>query len=214
MQFFLDTGLIDEIKEASQWGLIDGVTTNPSLIAKTGRNRDEVIREICGLIDGPISAEVVSLTAKEMTQEGIEVAKIHPNIVVKLPLTEDGIIACHNLSQEGIKTNVTLCFSVNQALLAAKNGATYISPFIGRLDDIGNDGMNLITEIKQVYANYNMKTQILGASVRHSEHVRQLSLVGCDVATMPFKVVKSLFQHPLTKNGLEAFMKDHQKANS
>ena len=213
MEFFIDTGLIDEVKQASKWGLIDGVTTNPSLIAKSGRKREEVIKEICEIIDGPISAEVISTEKEGMIKEGAELAEIHPNIVIKLPLTENGISACKWFSDKKIKTNVTLCFSVNQALLAAKNGATFISPFIGRLDDIGQDGMGLISEIKTVYENYGFPTQILAASIRHSTHVREAALVGSDVATMPYKVIQQLFSHPLTDIGLEKFLADHQKTS-
>ncbi len=212
MKFFLDTGIVEEIREAVKWGLIDGVTTNPSLIAQSGRSQEDVIREICDIVDGPISAEVIATESEEMIQEGQKLAKIHPNVVIKLPLTEDGIAACKWFSENGIKTNVTLCFSVNQALLAAKNGATYISPFIGRLDDIGHDGMGLIQEIRALYDNYGFTTQILAASVRHAQHVRDAALVGSDVATMPFKVVKSLFKHPLTESGLQKFLEDHQKS--
>ena len=212
MKFFLDTGIVDEIKEAAKWGLIDGVTTNPSLIAQTGRSQADVIREICDIIDGPISAEVIATDTEQMIQEGQELAKIHPNVVIKLPLTEDGIAACKVFSSQGIKTNVTLCFSVNQALLAAKNGATYISPFIGRLDDIGHNGMDLIQEIRALYDNYGFNTQILAASIRHAQHVRDAALVGSDVATMPYKVMKLLFKHPLTDSGLERFLADHQKS--
>lgn len=208
MEFFLDTGIIDEIKEASKWGIVDGVTTNPSLIAQTGQKQEEVIAEICKIIDGPISAEVIATETSPMLEEGRELAKIHKNVVVKLPLTENGISACRVLSDEGIKTNVTLCFSVNQALLAAKAGATYISPFIGRLDDIGHDGMGLIEEIRAVYDNYGFTTKILAASIRHSTHVRDAALVGADVGTMPISVMKKLFTHPLTASGLDKFLAD------
>lgn len=214
MEFFIDTGDVEEIKAAAKWGFVDGVTTNPSLIAKTGRTQEDVITEICGIIDGPISAEVISTEREAMIKEGAELAKIHPNVVIKLPLTEDGISACKWFSDNNIKTNITLCFSVNQALLAAKNGATYISPFIGRLDDIGQDGMQLIQEIRTVYDNYGFDTKILAASIRHSIHVKDCTLVGADVGTMPLKVMKALFKHPLTSNGLEQFLKDHANANS
>ncbi len=212
MEFFIDTGDVQEIREAAKWGFIDGVTTNPSIIAKTGRTQEDVIKEICEIIDGPISAEVIATDYDGMIAEGKELAKIHENIVIKLPLTEAGISACKWFSDNDIKTNVTLCFSSNQALLAAKNGATYISPFIGRLDDIGHDGMALIAEIRTVFENYGFGTKILAASVRHSQHVRDASMVGADVSTMPFKTLKGLFKHPLTDNGLEQFLKDH--ANS
>ncbi len=212
MEFFLDTGNVDEIKEAATWGIVNGVTTNPSLIAKTGRTQKEVIEEICSIIDGPISAEVISTDKDGMMKEALEIATWHKNVVIKLPLTEDGISACGELSKREIKTNVTLCFSSNQALLAAKNGATYISPFLGRLDDIGHDGLLLIEEIRQIYDNYGFLTKILGASVRHSDHVRRLALVGTDVATMPLKVLKQLFGHPLTTSGLEKFLSDHKNS--
>lgn len=212
MEFFLDTGNVDEIKEASKWGIVNGVTTNPSLIAKTGRTQKDVIEEICSVIDGPISAEVISTDKDGMMKEALEIATWHKNVVIKLPLTEDGISACGELSKKEIKTNVTLCFSSNQALLAAKNGATYISPFLGRLDDIGHDGLLLIEEIRQIYDNYGFLTKILGASVRHADHVRRLALVGTDVATMPLKAMKQLFGHPLTSSGLEKFLQDHKNS--
>ncbi|MFG1494507.1 fructose-6-phosphate aldolase [Halobacteriovorax sp. ZH4_bin.1] len=212
MQFFIDTGDINEIKEAAKWGIIDGVTTNPSIIAKTGRSQVEVIKDICEIIDGPISAEVIATDKDGMIKEGSELAKIHSNIVIKLPLTENGIAACKWFSENGIKTNVTLCFSSNQALLAAKNGATYISPFIGRLDDIGADGMTLIQEIRHMYDIYGFETEVLAASVRHADHVKHCSMVGADVATMPFGVIKSLFGHPLTEKGLAQFLDDHAKS--
>jgi len=214
MEIFLDTGIVDEIREAAKWGVIDGVTTNPSLIAKTGRTQEDVIKEICEIIDGPISAEVIATDTEGMIKEGSELAKIHKNVVIKLPLTEDGIAACKWFSDNDIKTNVTLCFSVNQAFLAAKNGATYISPFIGRLDDIGHSGMDLIDEIRTVYDNFGFTTKILAASIRHSSHVRDALLVGADVGTMPINVVKGLFKHPLTDKGLAQFLADHAKANA
>lgn len=212
MEFFIDTGLIEEIEDAIKLGIIDGVTTNPSLIAKSGRTQAEVIKDICQLVDGPISAEVISTQKQGMLAEAEELAAIHPNVVIKLPLTQDGIAACRVLSDQDIKTNVTLCFSPNQALLAAKAGATYISPFIGRLDDIGHDGMGLIQEIRAVYDQYGFMTQVLAASIRHAQHVREASLVGADVATMPLKVIQSLYQHPLTDKGLEAFLADHAQS--
>lgn len=214
MEFFLDTGVIAEIKEAVELGIIDGVTTNPSLIAKTGRKQEDVITEITRIVDGPISAEVIATDKAGMIKEGEELAKIHKNVVIKLPLTEAGIAACKHFSSKGIKTNVTLCFSVNQALLAAKAGATYISPFLGRLDDIGHNGFDLISEIRQVYDNYGFKTKILAASIRHALHVREVALLGADVGTMPLSVIKGLYKHPLTANGLEQFLADHKKANS
>lgn len=214
MEFFLDTGIISEIKEAVSLGIIDGVTTNPSLIAKTGRRQEDVIKEICGIIDGPISAEVIATDVDGMIREGEELAMIHKNVVIKLPLTEAGISACKHFSKKGIKTNVTLCFSMNQALLAAKAGATYISPFIGRLDDIGQNGLDLITEIRQMYDIYGFKTKILAASIRNVTHVREVALIGADVGTMPLSVIKSLYKHPLTTAGLETFLADHRKANA
>ena len=212
VKFFLDTGLIEEIKVAREWGFVDGITTNPSLIAQSGRSQQDVIKDISEIIDGPISAEVISTDKLGMLKEAADLASIHPNVVIKLPLTEAGISACKVLSEKGIQTNVTLCFSLNQALIAAKNGATYISPFIGRLDDIGNDGMQLIEEIRRVYDNYGLSTNILAASIRHPQHVREASLIGADVATMPIKVMKSLFSHPLTDNGLNQFLKDYQNS--
>lgn len=213
MEFFLDTGIIEEIEEAVKWGIIDGVTTNPSLIAKTGRSQVDVIKDIAKIVDGPISAEVIAVDFEGMIKEGQELAKINKNIVIKLPMTEDGIRACKWFTDNKIKTNVTLVFSTNQALLAAKAGATYVSPFIGRLDDIGHDGMGLIEDIRIMFDNYGFQTKILAASIRHSTHVRDCTLVGADVGTMPIGVVKKLFSHPLTDNGLAAFLSDHAKAN-
>ncbi len=212
MQFFLDTGDLNEIKTAHSWGLIDGVTTNPSIVAKTGKDQMTLIREICEIIDGPISAEVIALDAPGMLKEAAELAKINKNVVIKLPMTKDGMIACKKLSADGVKTNVTLIFSANQALLAAKNGATYVSPFIGRLDDVGQTGMDLIAEIRTIFNNYGFETQILAASVRHSEHVKMSALAGADVATIPLKVLEGLFSHPLTKMGLDQFLADHAKS--
>lgn len=212
MEFFIDTGDINEIKTAYSWGFVDGVTTNPSIVAKTGRDQKSLITEIAEIVDGPISAEVIALDAAGMIKEGEELAKIHKNVVIKLPMTKDGMIACKHFSQKNIKTNVTLIFSANQALLAAKNGATYVSPFIGRLDDIGQTGMELIGEIRQIFNNYAFETKILAASVRHSDHVKTCALVGADVATLPFKVIEGLFAHPLTKIGLDQFMADHAKS--
>jgi transaldolase len=212
MDFFLDTGIVSEIIKAKELGIIDGVTTNPSLIAKSGRTQEDVIKEIVSIIDGPISAEVISTDQKGMLLEAEKLVKIHENVVIKLPLTMDGIAACKNLSQQEVHTNVTLCFSPNQALLAAKSGATYISPFIGRLDDIGHDGMGLIHEIRQIYDNYGYTTQILAASVRHAQHVRDAAIVGADVATMPLSVIESLYKHPLTSSGLEKFLQDYSNS--
>ena len=214
MEFFIDTGDIEEIRKANEWGFIDGVTTNPSLIAKTGRTTADVINEICSIVDGPISAEVISTNAQGMINEGKEFAKIHDNVTIKLPMTEEGIKACKWFSSEGIKTNVTLVFSANQALLAAKNGATYVSPFIGRLDDIGHNGMQLIDEIRTVFDNYGFPTKILAASIRHSQHMREAALVGADVSTAPYKVFEQMFSHPLTTNGLEKFLADAAKSKA
>lgn len=211
MKFFIDTADTNEIKIANDMGLIDGVTTNPSLIAKSGKPFLSVIKEICEIVDGPISAEVVSLDAAGMLKEGRELASMHKNIVVKIPLTEDGLKACKAFSKEGIRTNVTLCFSSNQALLAAKAGATYISPFIGRLDDISFDGMELIKEIRQMYDNYDFTTEILAASIRHPVHVRDAALVGADVATLGLKTLQQLVKHPLTDAGLKQFLADWEK---
>jgi transaldolase len=211
VEIFIDTANLQEIKDVSQWGLIDGVTTNPSLIAKTGQSTDQVVKEICEIINGPISAEVISTDVEGMLSEARVFSKIHKNIVIKLPLTQEGLITCSKLSAENIKTNVTLCFSSNQALLAAKCGATYISPFIGRLDDIGQCGMTLIHEIRNVFDNYNYETKILAASIRHPDHVRMCSLAGADVGTIPFKVLNQLFKHPLTDKGLEQFLADAKK---
>ena len=213
MEFFLDTGLIEEIKEAAKWGIIDGVTTNPSLIAKTGKKQDDVIKEICTIVDGPISAEVIATDVEGMIKEGEELAKIHDNVTIKLPMTEAGITACKHFSQMEIKTNITLIFTANQALLAAKNGATYVSPFLGRLDDIGQEGLHLIEEIRTIFDNYGFTTKILAASIRNPIHVRDCAMIGADVGTMPLKVVKSLFKHPLTDKGLAQFLADHKNAN-
>jgi transaldolase len=212
MEFFIDTGDINEIKESYSWGLIDGVTTNPSLVAKTGIDQKTLIKQIAEIVDGPISAEVISLDAKGMLEEAYELAKIHDNVIIKLPMTKDGMIACKELSDNDIKTNITLVFSANQALLAAKNGATYVSPFIGRLDDIGQTGMQLIAEIKDVFDNYAFQTKVLAASIRHVDHVKSCALVGADTATIPFKVLTQLFNHPLTTSGIKTFLEDHAKS--
>lgn len=212
MEFFIDTGNLDEIKTAYEWGFVDGVTTNPSLVAKEGIDQKTLITRIAEIVDGPISAEVISLDAKGMLEEALELAKIHENVVIKLPMTKDGMIACNELSKRNIKTNVTLIFSANQALLAAKNGATYVSPFIGRLDDIGQTGMHLISEIRDIFDNFNYQTKILAASIRHTDHVKSSALVGSDVATIPFKVLDALFHHPLTTSGIEKFLQDHENS--
>lgn len=208
MKIFLDTAEVKEIREAHDLGLLDGVTTNPSLIAKSGRPFEEVAAEICKLIEGPVSIETTSLMANDLIREGKKIAKIAKNAVVKIALTEQGLKACKALNSEGIKVNVTLCFSPAQALLAAKAGAAYISPFVGRLDDIATSGMNLISEIVTIYRNYHFKTEVLVASVRHPIHVVRAALLGADVATMPFSVFKQLFKHTLTDLGLERFLKD------
>jgi transaldolase len=212
MKFFLDTANLDEIRKGAEWGIVDGVTTNPSLIAKEGKPLREHIAEICAIVDGPISAEVVSVTAKEMIAEGRELAKIHKNVIVKCPLIRDGIEACSALSKEGIRVNVTLCFSPAQALIAAKAGAYFISPFVGRIDDIGGNGMDLIRQIVAIYDNYDFDTQILAASLRGPTHVIESAMAGAHIGTMPFKVMDMLFNHPLTDKGLEQFLKDYNKA--
>lgn len=211
MKFFIDTADVDEIKALIPTGLVDGVTTNPSLILKSGRDIREVTAEICGLVDGPVSAEVTAVEAPEMIKEGISLAEIADNVTVKLPLTLDGLIACKALTEEGIDTNVTLCFSANQALLAAKAGATFISPFIGRLDDINIDGMELIRDMRMIYDNYDFRTEILAASIRSANHVKDSAIAGADVATVPPGVLKSLVKHPLTDKGLDAFLADWAK---
>ena len=211
MKFFIDTGDTEEIKLANTMGIIDGVTTNPSLVAKAGKKFEDLIKEICQIVDGPISAEVVALDAPGMFQEGKKLAEIHRNVVVKVPLTEQGLIATKHFSKEGIKTNVTLCFSANQALLAAKAGASFISPFIGRLDDVSFDGMELIRDIRTIYDNYKFKTEILAASIRHPVHVLEAAKIGADVATCPFKILQQLVKHPLTDAGLKQFLADWEK---
>ena len=212
MKFFLDTANLDELKKAAAWGIIDGVTTNPSLIAKEGVPIEEQIRRICDIVDGDISAEVVATEANQMIREGRDLARIHKNVVIKVPLTRDGIKACSALSKDGYKVNVTLCFSAGQALLAAKAGAYFISPFVGRLDDIGADGMALIRQIVTIYRNYNFKTQVLAASLRTSNHVIDSALAGAHIGTAPLKVYDSLFNHPLTDKGLNQFLEDYRKA--
>ena len=211
MKFFLDTANLDELRKGAAWGIIDGVTTNPSLIAKEGVALEDQIRRICDIVDGDISAEVVSTETNEMIREGRKLAKIHKNVVVKLPLIRDGIKACSVLSKEGIRINVTLCFSAGQALLAAKAGAYIISPFIGRLDDIGAEGMDLIRDIVTIYRNYNFPTQVLAASLRSPLHVVESAKAGAHIGTMPFKVIDMLFNHPLTDKGLDQFLKDYNK---
>ena len=211
MKFFADTADTAEIKDLNATGLIDGVTTNPSLIAKSGRDFNEVIAEICGLVDGPVSAEVLAVEAGEMIDQGKKLAGIASNVCVKLPLTIDGLKACRALTDKGIDTNVTLCFSANQALLAAKAGATFISPFIGRLDDIHINGMELIADIRQIYDNFDYETEILAASIRNANHVKDSALLGADVMTAPPNVIRALANHPLTDKGLAAFLADAKK---
>ena len=208
MKFFLDTANVKEIQEAASLGLLDGVTTNPSLVAKEGRSFKEMLIEICKIVDGPISAEVVSLEANAMVKEGKELAKIHKNIVVKVPLIAEGLKATKRMAAEGIKVNVTLCFSPTQALLAAKAGAWCVSPFIGRLDDISSNGMELIRQILTIYRNYDFKTQVLVASVRHPQHVVEAALAGGHICTMPFSIFQQMVKHPLTDSGLKKFLAD------
>lgn len=211
MKFFIDTADVEEIKALTPSGLVDGVTTNPSLIMKSGRNFREVVAEICDIVDGPVSAEVTAVEAPEMIREGVSLADIADNVTVKLPLTFDGLIACKALTEKGIDTNVTLCFSANQALLAAKAGASFISPFIGRLDDVNIDGMELIRDIRMIYDNYDFRTEILAASIRSPNHVKDSAIAGADVATVPPAILKSLVRHPLTDKGLDAFLADWAK---
>ena len=211
MKLLLDTANIDEIKALKDTGFVDGVTTNPSLIAKSGRNLLETITEICDLVDGPVSAEVTATDADTMLKEGLKLATISENVAVKVPLTEAGLLTCKALSDQGIMVNVTLCFSAAQALLAAKAGATFISPFVGRLDDIGSDGMTLIEEIVTIYANYGIETEVLVASVRGVQHVVDAAMLGAHVATVPPQVITAMFNHPLTDKGLAAFTSDWEK---
>jgi len=213
MKFFIDTANLDEIRECKELGLIDGVTTNPSLVAKEGNvDFKEHLKKICDLVKGDISAEVTALDTEGMLREGRDYAQVAPNVVVKCPLTLDGLKATRKLREEGIKVNVTLCFSASQALLAAKAGASYISPFIGRLDDISTDGMQLIRDIVQIYDNYGYTTEVLAASIRHPMHIVDCALAGADVATIPFKVIQQLVKHPLTDKGLDAFLTDWKKS--
>lgn len=214
MKFFIDTANINEIKEAQSFGILDGVTTNPSLVAKEGKDFRSLLNEILSIVDGPVSAEVISTDLNGILKEAREYAAIHKNIVVKVPLIKEGLKAVKLLSSENIKTNVTLCFSPTQALLAAKAGATYISPFVGRLDDISTDGMDLISQIIQIYRNYKFDTQVLVASIRHPLHVVEAALMGADVCTIPFNVIDKLFNHPLTDIGLEKFLSDWNKSKN
>ncbi|AOQ25375.1 fructose-6-phosphate aldolase [Neomoorella thermoacetica] len=214
MRIFIDTANVEEIKAANDLGIIAGVTTNPSLIAREGRNFREVVEEIAAIVDGPISAEVVSTTAPEMVAEGVELAAIHPNIVIKIPMIAEGLKAVKELSARGIKTNVTLVFSANQALLAALAGATYVSPFVGRLDDISHDGLQVIADIVPIFAQYGFKTQIIAASIRHPLHVLEAARLGADIATVPFKVLMQMLKHPLTDTGLARFLADWEKVKN
>lgn len=211
MKIFIDTAIIDEIKEAASWGIIDGVTTNPTLISKSGKSFKEVIEEIVKIVDGPISVEVVSMDKDGIIKEAYDLSKIHKNIVIKIPMMKTGIQATKILSQEGIKVNMTLIFSANQALLAAKAGASYISPFVGRLDDINVDGMNLVSNIVTIFKNYNIKTQIIVASIRDPIHVLTAAQLGADVCTVPFAVLEKMFKHPLTDIGIQRFLEDWKK---
>jgi transaldolase len=214
MKFFIDTANIQEIRDAARLGILDGVTTNPSLVAKEGRKFEDVIREICDIVDGPISAEVTALDYDGMLAQARPLAKIHKNVTIKVPLTPEGLRACRAIRAEGTAVNVTLCFSPGQALLAAKCGATFISPFVGRLDDISTDGMELIRQIRAIYDNYGFTTQILAASIRHPMHVVDSALAGADVGTMPYKVMLQLYEHPLTEIGLKKFLADWDKLKS
>lgn len=214
MKFFIDTADVNEIKMANERGWVDGVTTNPTLIAKSGRSFEEVIKEICQITKGPVSAEVISLKADEMVKEGQALAKWADNVVVKIPMCEDGMVAVKKLTALGIKTNVTLVFSVMQALLAAKAGATMVSPFVGRLDDISQDGMTMVAEVIQVYRNYDFATEVLVASVRSPMHIQHAALIGADIATIPYKVMQQMTGHPLTTKGIEMFMADWNKAQT
>ncbi|MDH3591620.1 MAG: fructose-6-phosphate aldolase [Planctomycetota bacterium] len=214
MKFFLDTADLSDIKTYASMGLLDGITTNPSLIAKSGRPREEVITEICDIVDGPISAEVIATDLEGMVREGLELARIHNNVTIKVPLTGDGLAACREMAQQNIKVNVTLCFTPVQALLAAKAGAAFISPFIGRLDDLGQTGLEIIEDIRTIYDNYGFMTEILVASIRSPQHVRLAATIGADVCTIPPKVMGQLMKHPLTDAGLEAFLADHRKSQA
>ncbi|MDR9756460.1 MAG: fructose-6-phosphate aldolase [Thermoanaerobacterales bacterium] len=212
MEIYLDTANVDEIREAVDWGVITGVTTNPTLIAKeTGRDFHEIIKEICGLVKGPVSAEVISLDVEGILREARELAALDPHIVIKIPVTEDGLAAVKVLSSEGIRTNVTLVFSALQALLAARAGATYVSPFIGRIDDTGQDGSDVLGDIMDIFQSYQLETKVIAASIRHPRHVLEAALLGADIATVPFKVLKTMFRHPLTDRGIDRFLADWEK---
>lgn len=212
MKFFIDTANVDEIREANEMGMVDGVTTNPTLIAKEGRDFRQIITEICQIVDGPVSAEAVSLDAAAMIEEARDLAKIHKNIVVKIPMTIEGMKAVRTLAGEGISTNVTLVFSPLQALMAAKAGATYVSPFVGRLDDLSQEGMDLVEQIVDIYDNYGYQTEVIVASIRNPLHVLESALIGADIATIPFAVLKKLAAHPMTDKGIQAFLDDWEKA--
>lgn len=213
MKIFIDTANINEIKDAASLGILNGVTTNPSLIAKEGKKLEDVIKEICDIVDGPISGEIkaTTLNADDMVKEGIEISKLHKNMVVKIPMTKEGLIAVSKLSKMNIKTNVTLVFSVNQALLAAKAGASYVSPFVGRLDDISEDGISLIYDIADVFRNYDIQTEIIAASIRNPIHVVECAKAGVDIATIPYKIIMQMINHPLTNQGIEKFVNDYKK---
>lgn len=214
MKLFIDTANIDEIKEINEWGVICGVTTNPSLIAKEGRNFEEVVKEITQIVDGPISAEVISLEKDGMLEEARKLAKIHSNIIIKIPMTKEGLKAVKVLTEEGIKTNVTLIFSANQALLAARAGASYVSPFVGRLDDIGNEGIELIHDIVNIFSVHDIETEIIAASIRHPIHVLDAANAGAHISTIPFKVFQQMLNHPLTNSGIDSFLKDWESVQS
>lgn len=212
MEIYLDTANVDEIREAVTWGVISGVTTNPTLIAKeSGRDFREIIKEICGLVQGPVSAEAVSLDVEGILKEARELAALNPHVVIKIPVTEDGLAAVKVLSREGIRTNVTLVFSPLQALLAARAGATYVSPFIGRIDDTGQDGSDVLADIMDIFRNYQLETKVIAASIRHPRHVLEAARLGADIATVPFKVLKTMFRHPLTDRGIDRFLADWEK---
>ncbi len=212
MKFFLDTANIDEIKDAASWGVLDGVTTNPTLVSREGKVDFKArIKEICDVVSGPVSAEVISMDYDGMVKEALELSKIAKNVTVKIPMTKDGIRAVSTLSKQNVKTNVTLVFNANQALLAAKSGATFVSPFIGRIDDVGNDGMSVLADILEIFKNYDLKTEVIAASIRHPEHVRQVALLGTHIATIPYKILKMMFDHPLTDKGIKRFLSDWEE---
>ncbi|WP_317719972.1 fructose-6-phosphate aldolase [Clostridium tetani] len=213
MKFFIDTANVEEIKKVAKWGVLDGVTTNPTLIAREGRDLKEVIEEICSIVDGPISAEVISLESEKMVEEAKELIKIHKNIVIKVPMCEEGLKAVSELTKLGIKTNVTLIFSAQQALLAAKAGATYVSPFLGRIDDIGSFGIQLVEDIVTIFTNFGIESEIICASIRTPIHVLECARVGGDIATVPYKVFAQMLKHPLTDRGIEQFLQDYKSMN-